>query len=128
MSGSRDDLKISIFVPEGGSPPTNNRSTDPARDHSLLSMIGLGRVEEVGVQDVRGQWAQTIATVLDLGSLIRDEARGWTVDEMEVGLTLSASGKLLFIAEAGAEASITLKLTRSAPPVSAGSQRGPSAD
>ena len=42
-----------------------------------------------------------------------DVAAGrWQVDEVNVGLALSAEGKLLFIASAGVEGSIQVKLTR----------------
>ena len=114
MPDADDDWTIEIYVPAGSEPAALPERYDPAEDHtSLKRFFGFGRVEEVNAADVRGQWAKTVATVLELGATIRDQARGWAVEEMEVGLTLSASGKLLFIAEAGAEASIKLKLKRS---------------
>ena len=107
---------ISIFVPE----PTRIVATlpkDEAEHHAFTKTIGevIGKVSTVPAVSVQGQWAETIDTLVGLSSTISERADGWTVDELEVGLTLSAKGELLFIAEAGAEASIkvTLKPKRS---------------
>jgi len=112
MSRKESDWTISIFVPEGDAGPAAARRDDPAKEHSLGTWFGWGRVEEVDATTIKEQWAQTIQTVLGLGASITDQEQDWRVEEIEVGLTLSAKGKLLFIAEAGAEASIKLKLTR----------------
>lgn len=106
------DWTISIYVPEGDARPAEAQRPDAAKEHSLGDWLGWSRVEEVNVGSVKEQWAHTIQTVLALGATTVDGDKSWQVAEIEVGLTLSAKGKLLFIAEAGAEASIKLKLTR----------------
>jgi len=117
MTTPRDEWKIAIFVPEAAATGVSSERPDPARDHvSLRALNPFARIEEVPAKPLREQWAETIAAVMDLGAAARERADEWTVDEIEVGLTLSAKGKLLFIAEAGAEASIKLKLVRVARP------------
>lgn len=108
----QDELEISIFVPEGDTaaplPP------DPSVEHHSMRdwVPGLGRVAKVGAGQVQEQWTRTIATLMELSSAGAARSEVWAIEEIEVGLTLSAKGELLFIAEAGAEASIKFKLTR----------------
>lgn len=103
--------KISIFVPE----PAHVVATlprDEAEHHALTKTIGevIGKVATVSAGSVQNQWNDTIDTLLDLGSAISQRAEAWKIEGIEVGLTLSAKGELLFIAEAGAEASIKVTL------------------
>jgi hypothetical protein len=49
---------------------------------------------------------------MNLSSSVSDRTKDWTIEKIEVGLTLSAKGELLFIAEAGAKASIKFVLTK----------------
>lgn len=111
MADEKSDWTITIFVPEGEAAPAEGREDDPAKEHSLAWLTG-GREAKVDAKSVKDQWAETIQAVLGLGASVTDQQQGWRVDEIEVGLTLSAKGKLMFIAEAGAEASIKLKLVR----------------
>lgn len=109
---TQDEFEISIFVPEGdtAAPPL----VDPSVDHHSIRdwASGLGRVAKVGAGQVQEQWTRTIDTLMQLSSTAAAHSKEWSIEEIEVGLTLSAKGELLFIAEAGAEASIKLKLTR----------------
>jgi hypothetical protein len=103
--------KISIYVPQ----PARVVATlpvDEAETHALTKTIGevIGKVSTVPASSVQGQWNDTIDTLVDLGSTISQRAQAFKIDEIEVGLTLSAKGELLFIAEAGAEASIKVIL------------------
>lgn len=84
---------------------------DESSEHSL-SAIGeaVRRVVSVRTEGVRDQWNRTLDMVMGLSSAIAERSAAWTIDELEVGLTLSAKGELLFIAEGGAEASIKFKL------------------
>ena len=50
-----------------------------------------------------------------LAPVVQDSTSGLPLQQVEVGLTLSASGKVAFIAEAGLEASITLTFGRQPP-------------
>jgi len=109
---THDEFAISIFVP--GPEPDSHRPADPSVvHHSLRRFVpGLSRVATVGAGLVQEQWTRTIETLMQLSSAAAAHSTEWSVEEIEVGLTLSAKGELLFIAEAGAEASIKFKLTR----------------
>ena len=103
---AQDEFEISIFVPEEGTavplPP------DPSvAHHSMRDWVpGLGRVAKVRAGQVQEQWTRTVDTLMKLSSTTAARSKEWSIEEIEVGLTLSAKGELLFIAEAGAEASI----------------------
>ena len=106
-----DAFEISIFVPEGDTavalPP------DPSVvHHALPSWVPFGRVARVGAAELQEQWGKTVDTLMKLSSTIAARSKEWAIEEIEVGLTLSAKGELLFIAEAGAEASIKFTLKR----------------
>ena len=104
------NLEISIFVPES-LPAAPILPLDQAEQHSLGSIAGtIRRVSTVSLETVQAQWNGTIETLVGLTSTIAAKAKDWDIDEVEVGLTLSAKGELLFIAEAGAEASIKITL------------------
>ena len=76
-----------------------------------------GEVVEASVEALRENWADTVRALTAIGDGIDDDDARWGVSEIEVGLTLSAKGQLLFIAEAGTEASVKIRLTRRQPPV-----------
>jgi hypothetical protein len=90
---------------------------DEAETHALRATIGdaIGKVSTVRVDDVQDQWNSTLDTLINLSSDIATRAEAWKIEEIEVGLTLSAKGELLFIAEAGAEASIKITLKPKSP-------------
>lgn len=113
MTGpTQDEFEISIFVPQGETAAP--RPADPSVEHHSISnwIPGLGRVTKVGAGQIQEQWTRTVDTLMQLASTAAGRSKEWSIEEIEVGLTLSAKGELLFIAEAGAEASIKLKLTR----------------
>ena len=66
----------------------------------------------MGATEVQEQWGKTVDTLMKMSSTIAARSKEWSIEEIEVGLTLSAKGELLFIAEAGAEASIKFTLKR----------------
>jgi hypothetical protein len=108
----REDWELSIFVPEHTTavevPPD-----DAVGEHTLRDLLsGAKRVTRVGAAEVQAQWERTVDALMKLSSSIADRSKEWTIEEIEVGLTLSAKGELLFIAEAGAEASIKFTLKR----------------
>ncbi|HEY9132036.1 MAG TPA: hypothetical protein VIM98_09795 [Dyella sp.] len=104
------DSEILIYVPDAPlAPPI--LPPDQAEEHSLGSIAAsFRRVVTVRAEDVRDQWNRTLDTVMGLSAAIAQRSNNWKIDEIEVGLTLSAKGELLFIAEAGAEASIKFTL------------------
>lgn len=105
-------FEISIFVPERDT--TAPRPPDPSVEHHSIRdwMPGMGRIAKVSAEQVQEQWMRTVDTLMKLSSTVASHSKEWAIAEIEVGLTLSAKGELLFIAEAGAEASIKFKLTR----------------
>jgi len=67
----------------------------------------------VPANQVRAQWKQTIDGLMSFASdWSAGQADGWHVAELKIGMTISAKGQLLFIAEAGATASVEIRLTR----------------
>jgi hypothetical protein len=90
---------------------TSLRADESVQTHSLRSFL-FGQVEEADPQKMREQWQKTIELLMGLSSSMNEKGKGWTIEEVEVGLTLSVKGELLFIAEAGAEASVKIKLTK----------------
>ena len=115
----QNDFEISIFVPEGDS---SSSSPDPSVEHhSMRDWIpGLGGVAKVSASEVQEQWTNTADTLMKLSATLASRSQEWSIEEVEVGLTLSAKGELLFIAEAGAEASIKFKLVRKGRPAPEG--------
>jgi len=87
----------------------------PPRPNAEKPFDGLfdSREIEVPASQVREQWNRTLEGLM---SLAEDWSAGhtnnWHVAEVKVGMTLSAKGHLLFIAEAGAAATVEIKLTR----------------
>lgn len=111
---TQDEFEILIFVPQGDT--TTPLPPDPSVEHHAMRdwVQGFGRVAKVGAEQVQEQWGRTVDTLMKLSSNVAARSKEWSIEEIEVGLTLSAKGELLFIAEAGAEASIKFKLTRKA--------------
>ena len=108
--------------------PAVQASGPPARSRALLAddaatrdSIGevIGKVVKVPTKSVEGQWNKTLDTLMSLTDTVSQRVGKWELDEIEVGLTLSAKGELAFIAEAGAEASIKIVLKPK------GSNKGP---
>lgn len=110
--------ELSLFVPGAEPEFHDDVEIDPgpnAKQHSLPSIGGLFRGREVNIEaaSVQSQWAKTINGLLEAASgWAASESGPWRVEEVTVGLTLSGKGKLLFLAEAAAEGSIQVKLTR----------------
>ena len=64
------------------------------------------------LENLKEQWQKTVSLLMGMTASLDEKAKGWRIEEVEVGLTLSAKGELLFIAEAGAEGSVKVKLAR----------------
>lgn len=105
-------FEISIFVPDSDV-GLREEADGSVVHHAIRDLIpSLSKVTKVGAEQVEEQWARTIDTLMKLSSAAAGRSTEWCIQEIEIGMTLSAKGELLFIAEAGAEASIKLKLTR----------------
>jgi Trypsin-co-occurring domain 1 len=106
------DRTLMIYVADSVRIATATAPKDEAALHARQPTIGevIGKVTSVPVETVQGQWNETLDTLMNMSGEIAARAESWKIDEIEVGLTLSAKGELLFIAEAGAEASIKVTL------------------
>ncbi|MBB3158592.1 hypothetical protein FHS07_002288 [Microbacterium proteolyticum] len=116
-----DDWTVQIYVPSpapGMSGPFAERGAyPPSAGAPTMRADRGGRVVDASVEALRENWRETVHKLVEIGDGIDDAESGWGVAEIEVGLTLSAKGQLLFIAEAGAEASVKITLTRRGPHV-----------
>lgn len=57
-------------------------------------------------------WRDTVGAVAKLAESADSGSTHWAIDRLEIDLTISAEGKLVFIAEASAAASVKLTLRR----------------
>ncbi|WP_295787191.1 hypothetical protein [uncultured Microbacterium sp.] len=94
-----DDWTVQVFSP---------------RDAPGIAPSG-GEIVEASVDALRESWHDTVEKLTAVVDGIDDDISTWGVSQVEVGLTLSAKGRLLFIAQAGAEASVKITLTRRQP-------------
>lgn len=114
MSETNDDWTVQILAPEVPDPAAEYQDDDaPVQRHSLPVASERGaRVFSESVETIKANWHQTVQKLTEIGDGIDNGSSEWGVSEIEVGLTLSAKGQLLFIAEASAEASVKITLTR----------------
>ncbi|MCX5497160.1 CU044_2847 family protein [Kaistia dalseonensis] len=107
--------EMTILAPAGTEEtvPTGKGSSE---FHSKGLIAGIFGGEEVPLdaaqtEETTTQWTQTVTGLLATVNQWSSAATAkWKIDEVTVGLTLSAEGKLLFIAKGSAEASIEIKL------------------
>ena len=110
MSTDESAWEILVYVPGHGTLSPELPEDKSAKNHSPM-LFGRGRVEKADSR-IMTQWQATLERLMNMSASIQASASGWTADEIEVGFTLSAKGELLFIAEAGAQASVKVKLKR----------------
>ena len=103
---AKNEWEMSILVPDQA-----QAATGVANLRTERGIFG-NHVAKIDAKDVEAQWSNTLDILMNLTSQIGAKTQDWYVDSVEVGLTLSAKGELLFIAEAGAEASIKLSLKK----------------
>jgi hypothetical protein len=114
MTESEGNWTVQILAPRAAVPVYELREDAGGVEHHsdpVGSRRG-GQVVEASVDTLKANWQETIRKLAEVGDGIDDDASTWGVSQIEVGLTLSATGKLLFIAEASAEASVKITLTR----------------
>jgi hypothetical protein len=113
---SPDNWKMSIYVPQ--TEIVEDEEVKPGITTELHSRGGiakffLGEEKQVEASEVKDQWRQTIVGIVSTVGEWTDASSGkWKIDEVSFGLTLSAEGRLLFIAKAGARASVQVKVKR----------------
>lgn len=114
MTDTHDDWTVQILAPQ---PPERafeaREDSGPVEQRSeLMASRRDTRVIDASVDAIKENWRETVQKLAEIGDGIDDDSTGWGISEIEVGLTLSATGRLLFIAEASAEASVKITLTR----------------
>jgi hypothetical protein len=111
-----DNWELSIFVPQA--PAVEEEEVRPG-DTTVLHARGavaeffLGEEKKVDSSKFKEQWQQTIDGIVStVGEWTTASSGKWKIDEVSFGLTLSAEGHLLFIAKAGVQASVQVKVKR----------------
>lgn len=115
MSDQTDEWTVQILTPAGSRllPTAENGSGEgPIRQHSGPVAARGAQVVDASVETLKSNWRETIQKLTAIGDGIDDDSVSWAVSQIEVGLTLGAKGQLLFIAEASAEASVKITLSR----------------
>src|SRR5881396_1991813 len=65
------------------------------------------------IKDVKTDWEKVSKQVAEMiSSTVMQAPQGFSLDEVTISLGFSAQGKLVFIAEAGVEASVEIKFKR----------------
>jgi hypothetical protein len=65
------------------------------------------------IKDVKSDWEKISKQVSEMiASTVTKAPEGFSLDEVTISLGFSAQGKLVFIAEAGVEASVEIKFRR----------------
>lgn len=113
---SKQAWQMSIFVPDGSTLHGDDIVPGPnteLQSKGLLRTLFGGKEVEVSADSVRQQWSDTISGLMASVSEWSSSSAGpWRIEEVNVGMTLSVEGKLLFIAKAGASGTIEIKLKR----------------
>ena len=114
----KPESDLQIWVPEkahreGGRSPL----TDPSvTTHAIQpwTVETFFDIQDLDSKEMAADWKNKLDRIVDVAThAAQTQDKAWHIDEIEIGLTLSAKGKLLFIAEAGAEASVKVKLKKS---------------
>jgi hypothetical protein len=70
-------------------------------------------IKKVDSKAMGADWKDKLDRVVEIAeNAAEKKGQAWHIDEIEIGLTLSAKGELLFIAEAGVEATVKVVLKR----------------
>lgn len=114
MSDTTDNWTVQILAPRESDAAFRSPDDDgPVERHSAPVASRRGeRVVNASVEAIKANWNDTVQKLTEIGDGLDSGSSGWGVSQIEVGLTLSAKGQLLFIAEASAEASVKITLTR----------------
>jgi hypothetical protein len=115
------DWTLTLFVPSAkadddeGVRPGPQTELHSAEMHAKGMISWLFGAEEKPVESstVKQQWADTISGIVaTVGEWSAAQSDKWQIEEVTFGLTLSAKGKLMFIAEASAQGNVQVKLKR----------------
>lgn len=108
---------LEILAPRESLPPSapSRFTFEPSvKSQSLWSPSeALFEIKPVDQDAMEADWKEKLGRIVDIAtSAAQTQDKAWHIDEIEIGLTLSAEGKLLFIAKAGAEASVKVTLKK----------------
>jgi hypothetical protein len=110
------DWTLTLLVPITKADEDEDVRPGPQTELHARGMVGwLFGAEEKPVESsaVKQQWADTISGIVaTVGEWSAAQSNQWKIEEVTFGLTLSAKGKLMFIAEASAKGSVQVKLKR----------------
>ena len=93
-----------------------DRSPQPGevKLHSLNLLDTASRLFGRRKEDVAADWAKVTGQIREFISATEEKApTGFSLDTLSVSLGFSAQGRIIFIAEAGVEASVTVTFKRS---------------
>ena len=109
------DWNLTIFIPDTAV-VGEQEEVEPG-PHSKLHAKGpllgwfSGEEKVVNAEKAEAQWTETIKGIVSaVGEWSEATAGQWKIDEVNFGLTLNAEGKLMFLAKAGAQASVQVKV------------------
>lgn len=114
----KPESDLQIWAPRK-SPSGGGRSplTDPSvTTHAIQpwTVETFFDIQDLDSKEMAADWKNKLDRIVDVAThAAQTQDKAWHIDEIEIGLTLSAKGKLLFIAEAGAEASVKVTLKKS---------------
>jgi Trypsin-co-occurring domain 1 len=110
------DWTLTLLVPTTEADNDEEVRPGPQTNLHARGMIGwIFGAEEKPVEssEVKQQWADTISGIVaTVGEWSAAQSNQWKIEEVTFGLTLSAKGRLMFIAEASAQGSVQVKLKR----------------
>ena len=116
-TAKKSEGQFEIFVPRRAFPTRRARAVEDAvKTHATQQWTAEAffDVKKVDPKDMAADWQEKLDRILDVAAnAAAKKDKAWHIDEIEIGLTLSAKGELLFIAEAGAEASVKVTLKKS---------------
>lgn len=107
--GELDEFDDPQWIVFGGTP-----SPEPgmAQDHSAFDP--LRRLFARSAVDVRADFSKVRKQIDELVSAMRSEVAGFELAEVQIELGFSASGRLVFVAEAGVNATVSITYQRKA--------------
>jgi Trypsin-co-occurring domain 1 len=109
---SEGDLQI--WAPAKNTFAVGPRRTDPSVTTHAIQPWTVEEFFDVDSKQMAADWKDKLDRIVDIAThAAQTQQKAWHIDEIEIGLTLSAKGELLFIAEAGAEASVKVTLKKS---------------
>lgn len=107
-SNDKDRLQDTEWIIFGGNPaPEHGVPQDHAFFDPLAKLVGRK------VEDVRGDFDRTSGQLHQLIDGMQDRVKDFVLDEVSIQLGFSATGRLVFVAEAGIQTTVKMTYKRS---------------